>query len=40
MVQNDYTALMSAAYYGHDGCVKLLVKAGANLDVQGQVGWP
>jgi hypothetical protein len=30
MVQNSTTALMNAAYEGHDGCVDLLVKA-ANL---------
>ena len=38
MVQGGDTALMSAAYGGHDGCVDLLVKAGAKLDVQTPVG--
>ena len=32
------TALILAAYNDHDGCVDLLVKAGASLDVQNQVG--
>ena len=38
MVQYGYTALMAAASNGHDGIVDLLVKAGASLDVQHQVG--
>ena len=38
MVQNGYTALILAAWYGHDGIVDLLVKAGAKLDVQNKVG--
>ena len=38
MVQDGKTAIMIAADNGHDGCVDLLVKAGANLDVQGEGG--
>ena len=38
MVQGGWTALMAAAAKGHDGIVDLLVKAGASLDVQDQVG--
>ena len=38
MVQEGRTALMDAAWEGHDGIVDLLVKAGAKLDVQSEVG--
>ena len=38
MVQFGKTALIMAAEKGHDGCVDLLVKAGAKLDVQDKVG--
>ena len=38
MVQAGYTALMMATINGHDGIVDLLVKAGANPDVQDKVG--
>ena len=32
------TALMYAAWQGHDGCVGLLVKAGARLDLKDKYG--
>ena len=35
MVQCGHTALMLAALDGHDGAVGLLVKAGADVTVQG-----
>ena len=38
MVQDGRTALMMATNKGHDGIVDLLVKAGASLDVQNEVG--
>ena len=38
MVQDGWTALIGAASSGHDGMVDLLVKAGAKLDVQDEVG--
>ena len=38
MVQDGYTALMLSAVNGHDGVVDLLIKAGASLDVQEEVG--
>ena len=37
-MQDGRTALMMAAFDGHDGIVDLLVKAGASLDVQSKVG--
>ena len=38
MVQGGNTALIMAAFEGHDGIVDLLVKAGASPDVQDEVG--
>ena len=35
MVQDGVTVLMAAAIKGHDGIVDLLVKAGADVTVQG-----
>ena len=35
MVQRGCTALMMAAFDGHDGAVGLLVKAGADVTLQG-----
>ena len=38
MIQESTSALMMAAYKGHGDIVDLLIKAGASLDVQDQVG--
>ena len=35
MVQNGFSALMLAAANGHDGIVDLLLKAGADVTLQG-----
>ena len=35
--QDRYTALMAAAQEGHTAMVEALIKAGANLDLQGNV---
>ena len=35
MMQHGFTALMAAAYNGHDDIVDLLIKAGADTTLQG-----
>ena len=37
ITQNEDSALLWAAYKGHTEVVQLLVKAGANLDLQNKV---
>ena len=32
--QNGATALHASAYFGHDKCMDLLIKAGARLDLE------
>ena len=37
LLQDGYTALISAAANGHQSVVKVLIKAGASLDMQDKV---
>ena len=38
-LQRGQTALISAAYEGHEAVVRVLMDAGADKDLQSKVGW-
>ena len=37
--QDGVAALILAAHWGHEGCVRLLVEAGADRSIKDKSGW-